>query len=54
MNPLGGKVKDGGNLVDPIIITGVILVSIREAVTNPHFGLRFINRNYTLVKFPHT
>ena len=44
--------KYGGNLGDPIIIMGVILVSIREEITNPHFGLRFINRNCTLVKFP--
>ena len=43
--------KYGGNLGNPIILKGGILVSIREAVTNPHFGLRFINRNYTLVEF---
>ena len=32
MNPLRGKVKDEGNLEDPIKITSVILVSMRKVV----------------------
>ena len=38
-------VNDGGNLGDPINITGVILVSIRKEVTNSHFGLKFITHS---------
>ena len=48
------KVKDEGNLRDPLNTTGVILVSMRKEVTNPHFGLRFINRNYMLDNSLHT
>ena len=53
MNPLGQKVKDEGNLGDLINITGVIAVSMRKEVTNPHLGLRVMNSNCTLVNSLH-
>ena len=54
MNPLEGKVKNERNLWYPIKIVGFILVSMRKVVTDPHFGLKFINGNYTIVNSLHT